>query len=216
MKTIEIRMPKMGESMTEATIISWLKNPGDPVEAEEIILEIATDKVDSEVPAPASGTLSEVFCKPEDVLEVGTLLATISVSDAASDDKTNASSSKNKKQTSAAVSKAQNGKATPKKSKAGGSNRSLSPLVKNIAQKENISADELQSISGTGKNGRLRKSDLFGYLENRTEGKAPTGKTSASTTSPASTSKSSSRYQGQENRKDGPHAPNDCRSYGFQ
>lgn len=158
-------MPKMGESISEATIISWLKNVGDIVEAEETILEVATDKVDSDVPAPVSGVITEIRFQKDDVVEVGTVLALID-----SDGKTE---TRNKKQdaseknsvTPSAVevqqTKDDNRKLTTNP------NAFISPLIISIAQKENLSIEELQAIPGSGTDGRLQKSDVFNYLKNR-------------------------------------------------
>jgi 2-oxoglutarate dehydrogenase E2 component (dihydrolipoamide succinyltransferase) len=161
----EFKMPKMGESISEATIISWLKNVGDIVEAEETILEVATDKVDSDVPAPVSGVITEIRFQKDDVVEVGTVLALID-----SDGKTE---TRNKKQdaseknsvTPSAVevqqTKDDNRKLTTNP------NAFISPLIISIAQKENLSIEELQAIPGSGTDGRLQKSDVFNYLKNR-------------------------------------------------
>jgi len=158
-------MPKMGESISEATIISWLKNVGDFVEAEETILEVATDKVDSDVPAPVSGVITEIRFQKDDVVEVGTVLALIDA-----DGKTE---TRNKKQdvseknsiTSNAVEvqqpKTDNQKLTTNP------NAFISPLIISIAQKENLSIEELQTIPGSGAEGRLQKSDVFNYIKNR-------------------------------------------------
>lgn len=165
MPIFEFKMPKMGESITEATIITWLKNVGDFVEAEETILEVATDKVDSDVPSPVSGVITEIRFQKDDVVEVGTVLALID-----SDGKTE---TKNKKQdvsennsvTPSAVEvqqpKTDNRKLTTNP------NAFISPLIISIAQKENLSIEELQNISGSGIEGRLQKSDVFNYLKNR-------------------------------------------------
>ncbi|TDP58355.1 2-oxoglutarate dehydrogenase E2 component (dihydrolipoamide succinyltransferase) [Flavobacterium dankookense] len=158
-------MPKMGESISEATIISWLKNVGDFVEAEETILEVATDKVDSEVPAPVSGVITEIRFQKDDVVEVGTVLALID-----SDGKTE---TRNKKQD---VSEKNSIKASsvevqqPKidiQKLTTNPNAFISPLIISIAQKENLSIEELQAIPGSGAEGRLQKSDVFNYLKNR-------------------------------------------------
>ncbi len=158
-------MPKMGESISEATIISWLKNVGDFVEAEETILEVATDKVDSDVPAPVSGVITEIRFQKDDVVEVGTVLALID-----SDGKQEARSKKQ----DVAVEK-NDVKLTSQNQQLPIDNRKLttnpnafiSPLIISIAQKENLSIEELQTIPGSGTDGRLQKSDVFNYLKNR-------------------------------------------------
>lgn len=163
----EFKMPKMGESISEATIISWLKNVGDFVEAEETLLEVATDKVDSDVPAPVSGVITEIRFQKDDVVEVGTVLALIDESQKSKvkSQKSENSSIENKFVTPSAVEvpqlKTENRKLTTNP------NAFISPLIVSIAQKENLSIEELQSIPGSGTDGRLQKSDVFNYLKNR-------------------------------------------------
>lgn len=163
-------MPKMGESISEATIISWLKNVGDFVQAEETIVEVATDKVDSDVPAPVSGVITEIRFQKDDVVEVGTVLALITTSvlpTASGDESQKAGNSaiENKSVTPKAVEapqpQANNSTLTTNP------NAFISPLIISIAQKENLSIEELQSIPGSGTEGRLQKSDVFNYLKNR-------------------------------------------------
>jgi 2-oxoglutarate dehydrogenase E2 component (dihydrolipoamide succinyltransferase) len=167
MAITEFKMPKMGESISEATIISWLKNVGDFVEAEETILEVATDKVDSDVPAPVSGIITEIRFQKDDVVEVGTVLALIDSSQQIAD---SSLQSAEKHQESEVVSpnkvevsqlKTDNRKLTTNP------NAFISPLIISIAQKENLSIEELQAIPGSGAEGRLQKSDVFNYLKNR-------------------------------------------------
>lgn len=176
-------MPKMGESISEATIISWLKNVGDFVEAEETILEVATDKVDSEVPSPVSGTITEIRFQKDDVVAVGTVLALIN-SEVSSqnlesgNEKSKVENDSNKKEE--VVSKPQletlnltRGAAELNEVKSKTVNRQpttdnfLSPLIISIAQKENLSLEEVQSIPGSGTDGRIQKRDVFNYLKNR-------------------------------------------------
>lgn len=154
----------MGESISEATIISWLKNVGDFVEAEETILEVATDKVDSEVPSPVSGTITEIRFQKDDVVAVGTVLALIDA-----DGKQEAKSVKQevvsaKIETQPEVAKQPN---TEFKQLKSNPDAFLSPLIVSIAQKENLSLEEVQSIPGSGTDGRIQKSDVFNYLKNR-------------------------------------------------
>lgn len=160
----EFKMPKMGESISEATIISWLKNIGDFVDAEETILEVATDKVDSEVPSPVSGTITEIRFQKDDVVAVGTVLALIDA-----DGKQEAKSTKQevvstKVETQPEVAKQSNIEFKQLKSNP---DAFLSPLIVSIAQKENLSLEEVQSIPGSGTDGRIQKSDVFNYLKNR-------------------------------------------------
>lgn len=149
-------MPKMGESISEATIIKWLKSVGDFVEAEEIILEVATDKVDNDVPSPVSGVITEIRFQKDAIVEVGAVLALIN-SELGSE-KIELGSKKEQTNVEAS-STLQNRQPT--------TDNFLSPLIISIAQKENLSIEELQSIPGSGVDGRLQKSDVFQYLKNR-------------------------------------------------
>jgi 2-oxoglutarate dehydrogenase E2 component (dihydrolipoamide succinyltransferase) len=165
----EFKMPKMGESISEATIISWLKNVGDFVEADETILEVATDKVDSDVPAPVSGVITEIRFQKDDVVEVGTVLALIDssqVSDGSQQILTKVENSQEIRKKAEVVSNTQpetrNSQLATRNSDA-----FISPLIISIAQKENLSIEELQTIPGSGAEGRLQKSDVFNYLKNR-------------------------------------------------
>jgi len=175
----ELILPKMGESVAEATITSWLINEGDTVELEDGVLEIATDKVDSEVPSTAKGILLKQLYKVGDVVKVGEAVAIIST------DGNNTDTSQvteivtehtPREEVMAAISpediaaipeiqKVTNDSITNSDKKDGKS--FYSPLVKSIAKKENISSQELESISGTGKNNRLTKTDLLDHLQNR-------------------------------------------------
>ncbi|MCZ8197386.1 MAG: dihydrolipoamide acetyltransferase family protein [Flavobacterium sp.] len=163
----EFKMPKMGESITEATIIIWLKNVGDFVEAEETILEVATDKVDSDVHAPVSGVITEIRFQKDDVVEVGTVLALIDSSQQIADSSLQSAEKDQKSEVvlpnkvEVSQPKTENRKLTTNP------NAFISPLIISIAQKENLSIEELQTIPGSGTDGRLQKSDVFNYLKNR-------------------------------------------------
>jgi len=161
---IEFKMPKMGESISEATIISWVKNVGDYVEVEETILEVATDKVDSEVPAPVSGIITEIRFQKDAVVEVGTVLALIDsegVQEALSNMQEVSVNSGTPSAVHAPQIKTHNSKFITN------TDAFISPLIISIAQKENLSIEELQTIPGSGADGRLQKSDVFNYLKNR-------------------------------------------------
>jgi 2-oxoglutarate dehydrogenase E2 component (dihydrolipoamide succinyltransferase) len=160
----EFKMPKMGESISEATIISWLKNVGDFVNAEETIVEVATDKVDNDVPSPVSGVITEIRFQKDDVVEVGTILALIN-----SDGVQEARSLKDDvaEKSIAMPSKVEVQQTKIYNSQKPSTDNFLSPLIISIAQKENLSIQELQSIPGSGAEGRLQKSDVFNYLTNR-------------------------------------------------
>lgn len=156
----------MGESVAEATITNWLKNVGDHIAADEAVLEIATDKVDSEVPSEVSGTLVEVLFKVDDVVQVGQTIAYIEteggvVVDAPKEETTAANIQIIEKTVEAAASAV----AAPVDFSA--SEKFFSPLVKNIAKEEGISLAELEAISGTGKEGRVTKNDILDYVKNR-------------------------------------------------
>ena len=171
----EFKMPKMGESISEATIISWLKNVGAFVEAEETILEVATDKVDSEVQSPCSGVITEIRFQKGDVVAVGEVLAliTASVRPMASGDSDGKEETRGKKQDVVvekveiiATSQIQQ-PAIDNRKPTTNPDAFISPLIISIAQKENLSIEELQTIPGSGANGRIQKSDVFQYLKNR-------------------------------------------------
>ncbi len=171
MSIVELKMPKMGESISEATILNWLKKVGDPVEEDETILEVATDKVDSEVPAPCNGVLSEIRFEPNEVVEIGTVIAVIDA-DGEARAKTpsekievaKTETPKPKAQTAAVKSETER---EFRSLNTGDNDGFLSPLVISIAKKENLSIEEVQSIQGTGEGGRIRKSDIILYLKNR-------------------------------------------------
>jgi 2-oxoglutarate dehydrogenase E2 component (dihydrolipoamide succinyltransferase) len=164
MAEFELTMPKMGESVAEATIIKWTKNEGDSIKIDETVLEIATDKVDSEIPSPFEGKLVKKLFNENDVVQVGAVIAIIS-SDV------NVSVSESTKpsapiQTATATSTP----VAPIKTANvdfSGSDKFYSPLVKSIAKEEGISLAELDSIKGTGQDGRVTKADILAYLPNR-------------------------------------------------
>lgn len=171
--SVDIVMPKMGESIMEGTILKWLKKPGDKVEVDESILEISTDKVDTEIPSPESGTVSELLFKEGDVVEVGKVIARLETNGEAKqtaepsrEEAPSAESVIEKMELPKEVSKPA---AEPKEET--GDGKFYSPLVLNIAAKEGISMSELSSITGTGVGGRVSKKDILNYLKTRT-GKA--------------------------------------------
>lgn len=165
MSLFELKMPKMGESISEATIINWLKQVGDPIEAEETILEVATDKVDSEVPSPYDGILKEIKFEPNTVVPVGEVLAIIETTGEVKVDKQENGAAKSDQKKAASPSP----KTKNNEFKLGAQNPDafLSPLVVSIAQKEGLTIEEVQSIQGTGTDGRIRKSDVMNYISNR-------------------------------------------------
>ncbi|MFN7675962.1 dihydrolipoamide acetyltransferase family protein [Flavobacterium sp.] len=165
----EFKMPKMGESITEATIISWLKSVGDYIVADETIVEVATDKVDNDVPSPVSGIITEIHFQKDDVVEVGTVLALIDSSQVSDGSQQILTKVENSQQISKKAEVVSNTKPETRNSKpeTRNSDAFISPLIISIAQKENLSIEELQSIPGSGAEGRLQKSDVFNYLKNR-------------------------------------------------
>jgi 2-oxoglutarate dehydrogenase E2 component (dihydrolipoamide succinyltransferase) len=175
MASVELILPKMGESIMEATILTWLKKPGDKIEQDESVLEVATDKVDTEVPSTHAGVLKEILAKEGEVVKVGKPIAIITT-DATAETSSAPVKSDPKKESKKAEEKAEpvlngsNGSshaAVDFKS----STRFYSPLVKNIAKEENISVAELEGISGSGLEGRVTKKDILGYVQNRKLGK---------------------------------------------
>ncbi len=173
MAQTEVLMPKMGESVIEATIIKWTKNEGDKIKADETLLEIATDKVDSEIPAPSDGILLKKLCKEGDIVPVGKAIAIISSGDAP-DKPVSAPIAEAKKSTpvSTPVSSPVVEKMTSKElaepvTRFSNSGRFYSPLVRSIAQKEGITINELEAITGSGKAGRVTKNDMLSYLPAR-------------------------------------------------
>lgn len=171
MAKFELKLPKMGESVAEATITNWLKNVGDTINADEAVLEIATDKVDSEVPSEVSGTLTEILFQVDDVVQVGQTIAYIET-------EVNAASAAPAVQEVAPVAAAEVTKSFDaakemvasvvlEKADFSTSDKFFSPLVKNIAQQEGVSISELNSISGSGKEGRVTKEDILNFVESR-------------------------------------------------
>lgn len=169
MAKVDLIMPKLGESVMEATITSWLVNEGDMIELDQAVVEIATDKVDSEVPAPTAGKLVKKLYNEGDVVKIGDAFAIIETDAAATvaeEPKVSAPSAEPVKQVVTETPQpvtGSNGNGTPLTGKSE-SGRFYSPLVKTIAQKENISIEELESIEGTGLEGRVTKSDILAYV----------------------------------------------------
>jgi len=166
MARVELIMPKMGESVSEATVISWSKNIGEMVDIDETIIEIATDKVDSEVPSTHDGKLVEQLFQSDDVVKVGETFAILETEgdDSIVDSKPATPESKVVKITEDTVIKAVE---TTKTIITSSEDRFYSPLVKNMAATEGIGMEELAKIPGSGKNRRVTKSDMFAYLKTR-------------------------------------------------
>jgi 2-oxoglutarate dehydrogenase E2 component (dihydrolipoamide succinyltransferase) len=184
--SVEVVMPKMGESVMEGTILTWFKKPGEEVATDETLLEIGTDKVDSEIPSPAAGTLQEILVAEGETVEVGTVLARIGAEGTVSTGPQSPSAgpeprpaSEPAKRTVPAVPAAQaspeirgDGAQTATTGpieRHGPDGRFYSPLVRSIAEREGLTMSDLQSITGSGKSGRVTKKDLLSYLETRQE-----------------------------------------------
>jgi 2-oxoglutarate dehydrogenase E2 component (dihydrolipoamide succinyltransferase) len=164
MSQVELIMPKMGESVAEATITKWLKKEGDKISMDEAVLEIATDKVDSEIPSPHEGILTKILFNEGDVVQVGKAVALISTSVSAGTGKTDTTPVADK----AAPVVVEAAKTAPvalkEVSRTGSSGKFYSPLVRNIAKAEGIPLQELETIAGTGHEGRVTKNDILAYL----------------------------------------------------
>lgn len=182
MSKVELVMPKMGESIMEATILKWHKQVGDMVEMDETILEIATDKVDTEIPSPVEGKVVEILFSEDAVVEIGKVIAIIATEGESTETTpspavASTSSSNGNGQHQPAVSNTPVNTPAPVPATAAAdfksSNRFYSPLVKNMAKQENIPVAELETISGTGKDGRVTKNDMLTYIENRGQVSAP-------------------------------------------
>ena len=168
MANFDIIMPKMGESIEEATITNWFVKEGDKVEEDDVLLEIATDKVDSEIPSPVEGVVKKIFFKQDEVVAVGTVIAVIGLDgddSSSSDEKLVAEADVEEKEISSETEIADEKSSNePLVSSEG---RFYSPLVRTIAGKEDVSQEELDSIEGSGLNGRVRKEDLLTYIDSR-------------------------------------------------
>ena len=220
MTTVEMVMPAMGESVMEGTILHWLKQEGDAIEQEEPLLEVATDKVDTEVPATHSGTLQKILVPEGTVVEVGKPIAIIAQEGHAADDKNNGSDAPEAEESrteesieevaeealrAVAAPQSQTGQSETGQSQTGQSqtgqsvqaepsmakvspssgSRFYSPLVMSIAREEGIAPAELDQIPGTGKEGRLTKKDLLGYLKTDRKSAPTNGQTNPAATSPS-------------------------------
>jgi 2-oxoglutarate dehydrogenase E2 component (dihydrolipoamide succinyltransferase) len=164
MATIELKLPKMGESVAEASILNWLKKEGDRVTADEPLVEIATDKVNSEVPSPEDGILVSCKVNVGDTVQVGHVIAIIETEAGASAQPSVTTSAP---QEQAVSSTAVVSSSSVQTQVVSSGDRFYSPLVKNIAKQEGLSQEELDKVVGTGQNGRVTKEDLKAYIKNR-------------------------------------------------
>lgn len=173
MAKFELKLPKMGESVAEATITSWLKEVGDTIELDEAVVEIATDKVDSEVPSEVEGTLVEILFEKDAIVAVGQTIAIIETN--TSEETSNQSDDDEKEDVEVVEQVAQIQKTIESAveiknspiTKTSDSGKFFSPLVRKIAETEGVSMKELDSLSGSGKDGRVTKNDILAYLEDR-------------------------------------------------
>ena len=176
MAQFEIIMPKMGESITEATITKWFVKPGDKVEEDDVLLEIATDKVDSEIPSPVAGIFKKVFFQQDETVAVGAVIAIIDMDndETPEPEEERVDEQKedvpDKKDVPVKEEKKDNGKKRSSQefsAMAGTDDRFYSPLVRKIAKEENIQVEELSQIKGSGLNNRVQKADLISYIESK-------------------------------------------------
>lgn len=192
MATVEMLMPKMGESVMEGTVLTWLKSVGETIEEDESMLEVATDKVDTEIPATHAGVLKEILAQEGDVIEVGKPVAIIEIDGDVSGDAPAPAATpvqdtveKAEEILETAISTASassNGNGVPRTSDSG---KFFSPLVRSIAKEENISVGELEAIAGSGAEGRVTKNDILGYVKTKKSGgAAPAPGTTKITPSP--------------------------------
>ena len=217
MASFDIIMPKMGESIEEATITKWFVKEGDKVEEDDVLLEIATDKVDSEIPSPVEGRVTKVLFQQDEVVAVGAVIAVIDLDGEGSPESDEAEAPSQQDSTSkedaAPQEETRSTEETPpspasesQDAVASSSGRFYSPLVKTIASAENISQEELDAIEGSGINGRVQKKDLLKYLENRDAGKAP-AETPKSPPPPPEPSPAAAREESPQAVKAAPVAP---------
>jgi 2-oxoglutarate dehydrogenase E2 component (dihydrolipoamide succinyltransferase) len=173
MAVVDLVMPKLGESIMEATVLKWHKQPGDTIQMDETLLDIATDKVDSEVPSTAAGVIEEILFKVNDVVPIGTVIARIRTSVSSDELRVTSEIPKTpiaeKIQEAVVVEAPQTINYQPPTTN-GSSNRFYSPLVLNIAASEGVSMTELENIPGTGNEGRVTKKDILQYVSQRKSG----------------------------------------------
>ncbi len=179
MARVELIMPKMGESIIEATILKWRKKAGDRIDLDEAVLDIATDKVDSEVPSPVAGVLVEILFQEDDVVPINKVIAIIETDAAnaqptASPAVSQPTPSNGQKETVEVPYVPATATQQPQNTTAGASDRFYSPLVRTIAKEESISQGELNAIPGTGQDGRVTKKDILAYVSNRPQRGATT------------------------------------------
>ncbi|MGH9340749.1 MAG: dihydrolipoamide acetyltransferase family protein [Acidobacteriota bacterium] len=164
---VDLVMPQMGESIAEGTIAKWLKKAGDKVERDESVLEISTDKVDTEVPSPGTGVISKILVEEGETVEVGTVLAEIESDAEQAQPEKRAAQKPAEKPTEAPLAEKPKPEAPPQAKEAPRQEPRISPVARNLADKEGLSPDEVSEIQGSGSEGRLTKDDVLRYLERR-------------------------------------------------
>ena len=195
MAVVDLVMPKLGESIMEATILKWHKKSGDPVQMDETVLEIATDKVDSEVPSTAEGIIEETFFQVNDVVPIGTVIAKIKTrsEDHASPSQVGAPDTSYKMHEPVSYAESETSQVVSTVTNSTGrsvvnGNRFYSPLVLNIAASEGVSMAELEKIPGTGSEGRVTKKDILQYVSDKKSGRTVVGDSRLDSKSPVITS----------------------------
>ncbi|NVO18132.1 MAG: 2-oxo acid dehydrogenase subunit E2 [Bacteroidetes bacterium] len=181
MAKFELVMPKLGESIIEATIVRWLKKAGETITEDEPIADLSTDKVDSEIPSPVEGIITQTLFNEGDVVPVGTVIAIIDMGGESAAEPEKAPATVLPDEVAPASSKP--AETMPAASSVSESGRFYSPLVRSIAKQENISLSELDKVTGSGKDGRLNKDDILNYLKNRTAGSPAVSTASQATVS---------------------------------
>ncbi|WP_346858303.1 dihydrolipoamide acetyltransferase family protein [uncultured Draconibacterium sp.] len=164
MASFNIVMPKLGESIQEGTITKWFVKEGDTVEEDDMLFEVATDKVDSEIPSPVDGVITKILYAEDSLVAVGEVLAVISLDGEQEETSTEEVAEETKTEKAETVSEESENSVDDSRKL---SNRFYSPLVKTIAKEENVSLEELESIEGTGAGGRVQKKDILAYIENK-------------------------------------------------
>jgi 2-oxoglutarate dehydrogenase E2 component (dihydrolipoamide succinyltransferase) len=180
MSEFKVQMPKMGESVQEATITKWFVKEGDKVEEDNLLFEIATEKVDSEIPSPVDGVISKILFEVDSVVDVGETVAIIKTEGDEDEDESSDEPVKEEKESKEETSLDEKQEQPSEESKNEDSSdddtettRFYSPLVRSIAKEEKVSTKELESIDGSGENGRVQKKDILAYLDQRESGEAP-------------------------------------------
>lgn len=181
MASFNIVMPKLGESIQEGTITKWFVKEGDTIEEDDMLFEVATDKVDSEIPSPVDGVVTKILYPEDSLVAVGEVLAVISLDGEVEESSEEAAPVEAKTEKAEAQGEAKESSVDDSRKL---SNRFYSPLVKTIAKQENVSLEELESIEGSGASGRVQKKDILAYLENKGTEPAPKAALSVQASAP--------------------------------